>query len=70
MRNSAGVPLAVDERVSRWGGALFAALEKAGVVASLRHDREGRDYLRFSPHFYNTESELDRVAEALRSTLE
>ena len=48
---------------------LFAALEKAGVIASLRHDREGRDYLRFSPHFYNTEAELDRVAEVLRAAL-
>lgn len=49
--------------------ALFAALEKAGVIASLRHDREGRDYLRFSPHFYNTETELDRVAEILRAAM-
>jgi len=49
--------------------ALFAALEKAQVVASLRHDREGRDYLRFSPHFYNTEAELDRAVEVLRAAL-
>jgi selenocysteine lyase/cysteine desulfurase len=48
---------------------LFAALEKAGVIASLRHDRQGRDFLRFSPHFYNTEAELDRVAEILRAAL-
>ena len=40
---------------------LHATLEKAGVVCSLRHDREGRDYLRFSPHFYNTEAELESV---------
>ena len=46
--------------------ALFAALEKAHVIASLRHDRTGRDYLRFSPHFYNTEAELDRAVEVLR----
>lgn len=37
---------------------LFARLEKIGVVSSLRHDREGRAYLRFSPHFYNTEEEI------------
>jgi cysteine desulfurase / selenocysteine lyase len=49
--------------------ALFAALEKARVIASLRHDREGRDYLRFSPHCYNTEAELDAVLEVLRTTL-
>ncbi|HYR58341.1 MAG TPA: aminotransferase class V-fold PLP-dependent enzyme [Chthoniobacteraceae bacterium] len=45
---------------------LFTALEAAGITASLRHDREGREYLRFSPHFYNTEAELDRAAEVLR----
>jgi selenocysteine lyase/cysteine desulfurase len=55
------------ERAS--SATLFAALENAGVIASLRHDREGRDYLRFSPHFYNTEAELDRVAEILRGAL-
>ncbi len=47
--------------------ALFAALEKAHIVASLRHDRAGRDYLRFSPHFYNTEAEIDRAVEVLRA---
>ena len=46
--------------------ALFTALEKAGVVASLRHDRKGRDYLRFSPHIYNTEAEIDAAVQALR----
>ena len=49
--------------------ALFVALEKAHVIASLRHDRKGRDYLRFSPHFYNTEAELDRAVEALKAAL-
>lgn len=48
---------------------LFAALERAGVVASLRHDRENRDYLRFSPHVYNTEAEIDAVANVLRRAL-
>jgi cysteine desulfurase/selenocysteine lyase len=44
---------------------LHPKLEKAGVVSSLRHDREGRDYLRWSPHFYNTEAELDVALAAL-----
>jgi cysteine desulfurase/selenocysteine lyase len=48
---------------------LFAALERAGVVASLRHDREGRDYLRFSPHLYNPEAEIDAAVGALREAL-
>ncbi|MES2570371.1 MAG: aminotransferase class V-fold PLP-dependent enzyme [Verrucomicrobiota bacterium] len=48
---------------------LFSLLEKERVIASLRHDREGRDYLRFSPHFYNTEAELDRVVHLLRGAL-
>lgn len=49
--------------------ALFTALEKANVVASLRYDREGRDYLRFSPHFYNTEAEIDVAVAALRAQI-
>jgi selenocysteine lyase/cysteine desulfurase len=39
------------------------------VVASLRHDAQGREYLRFSPHFYNTEAELARVAALLEDAL-
>ena len=42
-----------------------AQLDRAGVVCSLRNDREGRDYLRFSPHFYNTEAELDSALALL-----
>ena len=48
---------------------LFAALEAAHVVASLRYDREGRDYIRFSPHFYNTEAEIDTAVRVLREAL-
>jgi hypothetical protein len=52
-------------REGRSMAELHAKLEKAGVVSSLRHDREGRDYLRFSPHFYNTEAELDTALALL-----
>lgn len=45
--------------------SLFTELEKAGVTCSLRHDRHGLDYLRFSPHFYNTEDELDAALRLL-----
>jgi cysteine desulfurase / selenocysteine lyase len=46
---------------------IFAALKAAHVVPSLRRDRAGRFFLRFSPHFYNTESEMDRVIELIGS---
>jgi len=48
---------------------LFQRLDAAGVIGSLRHDRTGRAYLRLSPHFYNTEAELDRVVALLREGL-
>jgi len=41
------------------------ALQQASIIASLRHDRSGKGYLRFSPHFYNTEAEIDRVLDVL-----
>lgn len=46
--------------------ALHEKLLAAGIVSSLRADRAGREWLRFSPHFYNTEAEFDRVAAVLR----
>ena len=45
--------------------AVSKALVAAGISASLRQNRQGRLLLRFSPHFYNTTAELDRVAEVL-----
>lgn len=42
-------------------GHLYHALHQAGIVTSFRHDRQGRPHLRFSPHFYNTHDEIDRV---------
>jgi cysteine desulfurase/selenocysteine lyase len=44
---------------------LHKKLAEAGVVASLRTDRKGQNYIRFSPHFYNTDAELQRVLELL-----
>ncbi|MBI3877138.1 MAG: aminotransferase class V-fold PLP-dependent enzyme [Verrucomicrobia bacterium] len=35
------------------------------IVTSLRADRTGRKYIRLSPHFYNTDAELERVLELL-----
>ncbi|MBE0543564.1 MAG: aminotransferase class V-fold PLP-dependent enzyme [Verrucomicrobia bacterium] len=45
--------------------ALHQKLLEANIVTSLRADRSGRRYLRFSPHFYNTDAELQRVLERL-----
>ena len=45
--------------------ALHESLTKQGIIASLRHNRADEPHLRFSPHFYNTEAEMDRVGAAL-----
>jgi cysteine desulfurase / selenocysteine lyase len=45
--------------------ALHRELEQAGILISLRTDRQGRQYLRLAPHFYNTDAELRRVLEML-----
>jgi cysteine desulfurase/selenocysteine lyase len=45
---------------------LFKRLSENRVVCSPRQDRQGNHYLRFSPHFYNTEDEVDRVLELLK----
>ncbi len=42
--------------------AIAGHLAEHQVTVSPRHDRSGRALLRFSPHFYNTEAEIDRVA--------
>jgi selenocysteine lyase/cysteine desulfurase len=44
---------------------LHKKLTDAGVVASLRADRKGQNFIRFSPHFYNTDAELHRALELL-----
>ena len=45
--------------------ALNQKLADHGVIASLRTDRKGQNYIRLSPHFYNTDAELRRVVELL-----
>jgi selenocysteine lyase/cysteine desulfurase len=44
---------------------LHKKLEGAGIFTSLRVDRQGRRYLRRSPHGYNTDAALHRVRELL-----
>jgi selenocysteine lyase/cysteine desulfurase len=53
---------------SRPGEDLAALQQKlldANIVTSLRADRSGQKYIRLSPHFYNTDAELQRVLEML-----
>ena len=45
--------------------ALYGKLQAANIIVSLRTDRAGRKYVRFSPHFYNTDAELERVVQLL-----
>jgi cysteine desulfurase / selenocysteine lyase len=54
--------------ISRTGtdmAMLHQKLLKTGIVTSLRKDREGRSFIRISPHFYNTDAELERLLAAL-----
>jgi selenocysteine lyase/cysteine desulfurase len=44
---------------------LHQKLLDARVVTSLRTDRAGQKYIRLSPHFYNTDAELDGALELL-----
>jgi selenocysteine lyase/cysteine desulfurase len=44
---------------------LHQKLLAANVITSLRADRQGNRYIRLSPHFYNTDAELERVLELL-----
>jgi selenocysteine lyase/cysteine desulfurase len=43
--------------------------EAAGIIASPRFNRAGTAFIRLSPHFYNTEEELARVAGVVRTAL-
>lgn len=44
---------------------LHARLVQNSVVTALRVDRQGRQFIRASPHFYNTDDELDRFLSVL-----
>ena len=45
--------------------ALHQSLLAAGIVTSLRRDRAGEKYIRLSPHFYNTEQQIDQLIDVL-----
>ena len=45
--------------------ASHTKLTENKIVTSLRVDRQGQRYIRFSPHYYNTDAELQRAVELL-----
>ena len=48
---------------------IFQTLQEQRITASLRHDAQRRAYLRWSPHFYNTEEEIDRAVAVVREAI-
>jgi cysteine desulfurase/selenocysteine lyase len=44
---------------------LHRKLEERGIMTSLRTDRGGKNYIRISPHYYNTDNELAALLEML-----
>jgi cysteine desulfurase/selenocysteine lyase len=51
------------------GERCLDALAKNDIVVSLRHDRAKRGWLRISPHFYNTEAEIQKIGDLLLQQL-
>ncbi|MCP4641841.1 MAG: aminotransferase class V-fold PLP-dependent enzyme, partial [bacterium] len=45
---------------------LAGRLRAGQVEVSLRQNRNGECFVRFSPHFYNTQGELERVVELMQ----
>jgi selenocysteine lyase/cysteine desulfurase len=62
-KNRCGILTCRHPRVP--SAALWESLTKKDVVVSLRQDRADRAWLRISPHFYNTDAEMQRVADLL-----
>jgi selenocysteine lyase/cysteine desulfurase len=46
--------------------ALWEAAMKNDIVISLRFDRANRSWVRVSPHFYNTEAEIKKIADVMQ----
>lgn len=66
-RNASGITTCHHEGLEM--EAISKKLEAERIFASLRFDRAGRQLLRFSPHFYNTREEVERVLSVLREHL-
>jgi cysteine desulfurase / selenocysteine lyase len=61
--NASGITTVWDS--ARDMKALFERLTSERIICSPRQDRQGRQYIRFSPHFYNTEPEVDHILDAI-----
>jgi selenocysteine lyase/cysteine desulfurase len=48
---------------------LWEAAEKNDIVISIRFDRANQSWLRISPHFYNTDAEIKKIADVLSQQL-
>ena len=46
---------------------LHRRLLAEGITLSLRRNRSGEELLRVSPHFYNTEEEVETLMRALKT---
>ena len=66
--NASGISTAFREKSGPSVEKVYEHLTAQNISPSLRYDRAGQAYLRFSPHFYNTETEMDRVADAIART--
>jgi cysteine desulfurase/selenocysteine lyase len=49
--------------------ALMKRYEESDIVVSLRFDSTGTQFIRVSPHFYNTVEEIDRIVAVLKSEI-
>lgn len=63
--NSARSGIISLEHCERDMERLYRRLLEENITLSLRRDRTGRSFLRVSPHFYNTRSEVEQLLEAL-----
>jgi len=66
--NASGITTFYHPRASM--RKLYGTLEERNIIASLRFNREGREFIRISPHFYNTFAEMDVIVETLRQGLQ
>lgn len=64
--SASGITSCTDRKDPGRVESLYRALLEAGIVTSFRHDRAGVPYLRFSPHFYNTRAEIEKMLAILR----